>query len=63
MGLSPITRNSCSTEIASVHAGAENRAAIHLQPCARLCQRLITPFDPFSEEMFQIWVENTEFPH
>jgi hypothetical protein len=48
MGLSPITLNRHPTEIASVHAGAENRAAIHLQPFERLCQRLISVFHLFS---------------
>jgi hypothetical protein len=41
MGLSPITNMKFATEIASIHAGAENRAAIHLQPFGSLCQRLI----------------------
>jgi hypothetical protein len=47
MGLWPISRNlhpaivvlPCS--IASVYAGAENRAEIHLQPFQTLCQRQI----------------------
>jgi hypothetical protein len=48
MGLSPITLNRHPTEIASVHAGTENRAAIHLQPFAGLCQRLNLAFYLFS---------------
>jgi hypothetical protein len=48
MGLSPLTRFFVPTEIASVHAGAENRAAIHLQPFAVLCQRFISVFGLFS---------------
>jgi hypothetical protein len=50
MGLWPISRNlhpaivvlPCS--IASVYAGAENRAEIHLQPFQTLCQRQIQCF-------------------
>jgi hypothetical protein len=48
MGFSPITLTRHPTEIASVHAGAENRAAIHLQPFAKLCQRLNWVFYLFS---------------
>jgi hypothetical protein len=38
-----LTASAASTN-ASVHAGAENRAEIHLQPSRSLCQRQISGF-------------------